>query len=140
MTQTYFSRTKQWILPALALCLITVQSTAQTFTGEGKWKNAGNWNPGIPADGATAIINGTCEISENIGPANTFNPARLVVGEGTEGVLNVTGGTLSGAHGGGLNGGIYVGSGAGGVGEMFIANGAAMRSQGGSMQKRQHAH
>ncbi len=101
MTQTYFSRTKQWILPALALCLITVQSTAQTFTGEGKWKNAGNWNPGIPADGATAIINGTCEISENIGPANTFNPARLVVGEGTEGVLNVTGGTLSGAHGGG---------------------------------------
>jgi hypothetical protein len=37
MTQAHFSRTKQWILPALALCLITVQSTAQTFTGEGNW-------------------------------------------------------------------------------------------------------
>ena len=79
VTRTHFSRIKQWILPALALCLITVQSTAQTFTGEGNWKNAGNWNPAIPADGATVIINGTCEISENIGPANTFNPARLVV-------------------------------------------------------------
>ena len=134
VTQTHFSRTKQWILPALALGLITAQSTAQTFTGEGNWKNAENWNTGIPADGATAIINGICEISENIGPANTFNPTRLVVGEGTGGVLNVTGGTLSGAHGGGLNGGIYVGSGAGGVGEMFIADGAAMRSQGGNMR------
>ena len=86
VTQTHFSRTKQWILPALALGLITAQSTAQTFTGEGNWKNAENWNTGIPADGATAIIHGICEISEDNGPANTFNPARLVVGEGTGGV------------------------------------------------------
>ena len=56
VTRTHFSRTKKWILPALALGLITAQSTAQTFTGEGNWKNAGNWNPAIPADGATAII------------------------------------------------------------------------------------
>jgi len=39
VTRTHFSRTKQWILPALALGLITAQSTAQTFTGEGNWKN-----------------------------------------------------------------------------------------------------
>jgi len=39
MTQTHFSRTQKWILPALALGLITTQSTAQTFTGEGNWKN-----------------------------------------------------------------------------------------------------
>ncbi len=39
MTQMHFSRTKQWILPALALGLITAQSTAQTFTGEGNCKD-----------------------------------------------------------------------------------------------------
>jgi len=39
VTQMHFSRTKQWILPALALGLITAQLTAQTFTGEGNWKN-----------------------------------------------------------------------------------------------------
>ena len=39
VTQMHFSRTKKGILPALALGLITAQSTAQTFTGEGNWKN-----------------------------------------------------------------------------------------------------
>jgi hypothetical protein len=39
VTQMHFSRTQKWILPALALGLITAQSTAQTFTGEGNCKN-----------------------------------------------------------------------------------------------------
>ena len=39
MTQMHFSQTQKWILSALALGLITAQLTAQTFTGEGNWKN-----------------------------------------------------------------------------------------------------
>jgi len=100
---------------------------AQTFTGEGNWKSAANWDTGIPPDNATAIINGICEITGDIGTANTDNPGRIIVGQGTAGTLRVLGGTLSGAHGG--SSGIEVGVGAGGVGEVYIAAGAALRSR-----------
>lgn len=116
---------------ALASATASFSLWSQTFTGEGNWKDDARWDTGVPADGATAIVNGICEISENIGDQNTINPGRIIVGQGTSGTLNVTGGTLSGAHGG--SSGIFVGEGAGGVGEVFIAEGAALRSQGGGM-------
>lgn len=124
------------LLRSIVLIGIAVPSLqsihAQIYTGTGTWKTAENWDTGaVPADGATAIINGDCEIAEDIGTANTDNPGRIIVGQGTEGILRVTGGTLSGAHGG--SSGIYVGEGEGGVGTLIIEDGAALRSQGGSM-------
>ncbi|MCB1125755.1 MAG: hypothetical protein KDM81_04615, partial [Verrucomicrobiae bacterium] len=115
----------------LALATLTCSLWSQTFTGDGNWKDDNRWDTGVPADGATAIINGVCEISENIGSEITINPGRIIVGQGTAGTLNVTGGTTSGAHGG--SAGVYVGEGEGGVGEVFIAEGASLRSQGGNM-------
>ena len=115
-----------FLVPAISLSAQTI------YTGTGLWTDAANWDTGaVPGDNSQAIINGTCEIAENIGAANTFNPSRLTVGQGTVGVLNVTGGTLSGAHGGGN--GLIVGEGAGGDGTVTIAEGAALRSQGANM-------
>lgn len=122
---------RRW-LAGLALVAMALPAWSQTFTGIGNWQDAERWDTGVlPADGATTIINGTCEISDNIGAEISINPGRIIVGQGTTGTLSVTGGTLSGAHGG--SSGIYVGEGLGGVGEVFIAEGAALRSQGGSM-------
>ena len=105
------------------------------YTGIGQWTDVGNWSGGaLPADNAQTVINGTCEVAQNIGTANTLNPARVTIGQGATGVLNVTGGTLSGAHGGGN--GIFVGEGVGGDGTLFIAEGASFRSQGGNMNVR----
>ena len=109
-----------------------VTAHGQTFTGEGDWKSASNWSDGsVPADGATVIINGIAEISENVGVSNSDNPARIIIGEGTTGTLNVTGGTLSGVNAG--SSGIFIGAGAGGVGTVTIQQGAGLRSQGANM-------
>ena len=122
-------------IPALICVLLAINSVAargQTFTGEGDWKSPGNWSDGsVPADGATVIINGIAEISENVGVSNSDNPSTIIVGQGTTGTLNVTGGTLSGANAG--SSGIFIGAGAGGVGTVTIDQGAALRSQGANM-------
>lgn len=106
------------------------------FTGDGSWLDPARWDTGVvPPDGSTAVINGNAEISENIVAAQNQNPARVEIGSGLDeiGVLRVSGGTLSGAHGGGLDGGVYVGL-EGGTGTLVIEEGATYRSQGGNMR------
>jgi len=102
------------------------------FTGEGEWFAAGNWSEGVPSDGSNAIVNGVAEITRDIGNSNADNPSRIFVGDNATGVLNVTGGTLSGAHSGN-NAGLFVGVGPDGIGTINIFEGAALRSQGGGM-------
>ncbi|MFT5410972.1 MAG: hypothetical protein ACI9NC_003705 [Verrucomicrobiales bacterium] len=123
-------------LAFIAFCATSASVFSQsTYTGDGLWTDVANWDTGAtPPDNAPAIINGTCEIAENIGATNTFNPNRITIGQGTVGVLNVTGGILSGAHGG--NAGIFVGEGAGGNGTVTIAQGSSLRSQGGGQNVR----
>ena len=122
----------QGLFAALALLLGVSGVSAQTFTGEGDYKTAERWDTGtIPVDGATVVINGVAEISDNIGVNNADNPARMIIGQETEGTLVVSGGTLSGANGGGA--GIFVGAGPGGVGRVDILPGTGLRSQGGNM-------
>ena len=121
-----------YILVAFA-GLILVNLTplnAQTFTGDGNWLDEDRWDDGIPADGSDAIINGAAAITEDTVSQNSLNPNRVVIGQGAEGSLTVSGGTLSGAHGGG---GVFVGAGADGVGSLIIEDGAAFRSQGANM-------
>ena len=127
------------VLPAFsafAVACITAfsQVSAQDlilFEGEGDWNDDNLWDLGVPGDGDTAIINGICTITEDTAPQNSLNPSSVIVGEFAEGTLRVTGGTLSGAHGG--NAGVQVGVGDGGVGTLIIEQGAAFRSQGGGM-------
>ena len=122
----------QKVLLLVIVSLAALSSHAQVFTGDGTWHTAENWDGGaVPADGATAVINGNVIIDQDIGSANSINPGRIIVGQDTEGSIHVTGGTLSGAHGG--NSGIFVGDGTSGVGEVIIDEGAALRSQGGNM-------
>lgn len=102
------------------------------FTGEGDWFAARNWSEGVPTDGGNAIVNGFVEITRDIGSSNADNPSRIFVGDNATGVLNVTGGTLSGAHSGN-NAGLFVGVGPDGNGMINISEGAALRSQGGGM-------
>ena len=119
--------TQLTILDSLAL-----PTLGSVFTGEGNWSSVANWSDGVPVDGSNAIVNGIAEISGNIGTSNADNPSRIFVGDNATGVLNVTGGTLSGAHSG-TNAGIFVGLGPDGDGRINIAEGAALRSQGGGM-------
>jgi hypothetical protein len=99
---------------------------------EGDWKITERWDGGnVPVDGATVVINGVVEIFSNIGVDNADNPARITVGQETEGTLIVSGGTLSGANGG--SAGIIVGAGPGGVGRVEILPGTGLRSQGANM-------
>ena len=121
------------LLAALALPVHAQDNP--TFTGEGNWTDEALWGDlGIPGDNATATVNGTAVITEDIVAQNSQNPGRINIGEGTTGTLTVTGGTLSGAHGG--SSGIFVGVGAGGNGTLIIEEGAAFRSQGGGMTVR----
>ena len=126
---------KQRLLPYLLLFMTllgSVHHQAQTFTGEGDWKSPELWDTGsVPGDNAITIINGVAEVSENIGVNNADNPSRIIIGQETEGRVHVTGGTLSGANGGGA--GIFVGAGPGGEGYLHIAQGTGFRSQGGNM-------
>lgn len=117
---------------ALLVVGLVFQLQAQTFTGDGDWKTPERWSGGsVPVDGASVIINGDAEISDNVGVNNADNPGRIVIGDGVEGSLTVSGGTLSGANGG--SSGIFVGAGQGGVGRVDILPGTGLRSQGGNM-------
>lgn len=111
---------------------VPLPTLGSVFTGEGEWFAAGNWSEGLPTDGSNAIVNGVAEITGNIGSSNADNPSRIFVGDNATGVLNVTGGTLSGAHSGN-NAGLFVGIGPDGKGTINISEGAALRSQGGGM-------
>ena len=111
---------------------VPLPTSGTIFTGEGEWFTRENWSEGVPTDGSNAIVNGIAKITRNIGSSNADNPSRIFVGDQTTGVLNVTGGTLSGAHSG-ANAGLFVGLGPEGNGTIHIAEGAALRSQGGGM-------
>jgi hypothetical protein len=123
------------LLPILLILFLgTSWLHAQTFTGDGNWTDADLWDDGVPADNSTAIVNGNAVITEDIAAQNSQNPSRVDVGNGAVGSLTVSGGTLSGAHGGAN--GVFVGVGAGGVGTLIIEEGAAFRTQGGNMTMR----
>ena len=128
------------ILASALACLIAASAlpfaSAQDFIifeGEGNWNDDDRWDLGVPGDGSIAVINGDCTITEDTATQNSLNPRHVIIGEFEEGTLRVTGGTLSGAHGGGGGQGIHVGVGDGGVGTLIIEQGAAFRSQGGGM-------
>jgi len=120
----------------LLLSLLPASLSAQmtTFTGEGNWLDPARWDGGVVApDNLPAVINGNALVDQNTGTSNTDNPNRIEIGSGAgeSGTVTVTGGTLSGAHGGGN--GIYVGVN-GGSGTLIVAEGATYRSQGGTME------
>jgi hypothetical protein len=118
-------------LICLALLLPSTAFAQSTFTGSGNWLDDGFWDLGIPGDGSTATVNGECIINENIVAAQTLNPSRVNIGDTASGKLTVSGGTLSGAHGGAA--GIWVGLN-GGNGTLEVNRGATYRSQGASMR------
>lgn len=120
------------------LCLLTLLpglSLAQTntFTEDGNWLDVERWDTGTPApDNQIAIINGNAIVDRNTVTTQNTNPTRIEIGSGAEqtGSVTVTGGTLSGAHGG--SNGIFVGLN-GGVGTLTVQEGATYRSQGAAM-------
>jgi hypothetical protein len=120
----------------LFLSLVPGVITAQisTFSGDGSWLDPTRWDAGIVVpDNQTAVINGNAVVDQNTGASNTDNPSRIEIGNGAgqSGSVTVTGGTLSGAHGGGN--GIYVGVN-GGSGTLTVKEGATYRTQGGTME------
>ena len=105
-----------------------------TFQTDGSWLEPTNWDTGIVVpDNQTAVVNANALVDQNTGTRNTDNPARIEigVGAGNSGSVLVTGGTLSGAHGGTGNG-IFVGVN-GGSGTLLVEEGATYRTQGGGM-------
>ena len=105
-----------------------------TFTGDGSWLDPTRWDTGVVApDNLPAVINGNAIVDQNTGASNTDNPNRIEIGSGAgeSGTVTVTGGTLSGAHGGGN--GIFVGVN-GGSGTLIVEEGATYRTQGGTME------
>ena len=122
---------KKLLLLSLVPGVITAQIS--TFSGDGSWLDPTRWDSGIVVpDNQTAVINGNAVVDQNTGASNTDNPSRIEIGNGAgqSGSVTVTGGTLSGAHGGGN--GIYVGVN-GGSGTLTVKEGATYRTQGGTM-------
>ncbi|MFT7304693.1 MAG: hypothetical protein ACI8UZ_003551, partial [Akkermansiaceae bacterium] len=117
----------------LSLLPSMLSGQVNTFTGDGNWLDAARWDPALVPDNQIAVINGNAIVDQNTGASNTDNPSRIEIGNaaGQAGSVTVTGGTLSGAHGGGN--GIYVGLN-GGNGTLVVEEGATYRSQGGSME------
>lgn len=118
------------------LTLLTGFISAQisTFQSDGSWLEPTNWDTGVVVpDNQTAVINANAVVDQNTGTSNTDNPARIEigVGAGNSGSVTVTGGTLSGAHGGGN--GIFVGVN-GGTGSLVVEEGATYRTQGATME------
>jgi len=118
------------------LSLLPGLLAAQTsiFTGDGNWLDVARWDTGaVVPDNQTAVVNGNAIVDQNTGASNTDNPGRVEIGsgEGAVGMITVTGGTLSGAHGG--NSGVFVGV-SGGSGTLVVEEGATYRSQGGGME------
>lgn len=120
------------------LCLLALlpglsMGQTHTFTGDGNWLDVERWDTGTPApDNQIAIINGNAVVDQNTVPTQNANPGRIEIGSGAgqTGSVNVTGGTLSGAHGG--NNGIFVGVN-GGTGTLTVGEGTTYRSQGATM-------
>jgi len=125
MKQTFF---------LLFLCSGILSAQTSTFVTDGDWLEPTNWDTGIIVpDNQTAVVNANAVVDQNTGSANTDNPGRIEIGSGAgnSGSVTVTGGTLSGAHGG--NSGIFVGVN-GGTGTLTVEEGATYRTQGATMQ------
>jgi len=111
-----------------------LSAQTSTFITDGDWLDAANWDTGIVVpDNQNALINANAVVDRNTGTANVDNPTRIEIGSGpgASGSVTVSGGTLSGAHGGGN--GIFVGAN-GGNGTLRVEEGATYRSQGANMQ------
>ncbi|MDG1148841.1 MAG: hypothetical protein P8N70_00775, partial [Akkermansiaceae bacterium] len=123
---------KTFLIFSFGTGILSAQTS--TFITDGDWLDASNWDTGVVVpDNQTALINANAIVDRNTGTANVDNPSRIEIGSGpgASGSVTVTGGTLSGAHGGGN--GIFVGVN-GGTGTLRIEEGATYRSQGGTMQ------
>ena len=107
---------------------------AQVFTGDGDWFDTARWDTGIvPGDNSFVTVNGNASIASDIAAATGENPGNITIGDGVDGSITVTGGTVSGANfGGGAGGGVFVGLN-GGSGMLTVNQGATFRSQGGGM-------
>lgn len=111
-----------------------LSAQTSTFITDGDWLDPTNWDTGaVVPDNQTAFINANAVVDRNTGNANVDNPSRIEIGSGPgiSGSVTVTGGTLSGAHGGGN--GIFVGAN-GGDGTLRVEEGATYRTQGANMQ------
>ncbi len=129
-TQTIMK--KALLLLSLTSGILSAQTS--TFQTSGDWLDPANWDTGVVVpDNQTAVVNADAIVDQNTGSSNTDNPLRIEIGSGAgnAGSVTVTGGTLSGAHGG--NSGIFVGIN-GGTGTLTVEEGATYRSQGATMQ------
>lgn len=123
---------KLFLLLSLGSGILSAQTSI--FINDGDWLDPTNWDTGIVApDNQTAVVNANAIVDRNTGTANTDNPLRIEIGSGAGNVgsVDVSGGTLSGAHGG--DSGVFVGIN-GGDGTLTIREGATYRSQGATMQ------
>lgn len=129
---THVMKKKLTLFLALLPGVLLAQDTI--FTGDGSWFEPARWTAGaVPLDDQWAVVNGSAIVDQNTAASNTTNPGRIEIGSGAgeTGSVDVTGGTLSGVHGG--NSGIYVGLN-GGSGSLVVREGATYRTQGGAMQ------
>ena len=111
-----------------------LSAQTSTFITDGDWLDPANWDTGaVVPDNQTAFINANAIVDRNTGTANNDNPSRIEIGSGpgASGSVTVTGGTLSGAHGGGD--GVFVGAN-GGNGTLRVEEGATYRTQGENLQ------
>ncbi|MBK73646.1 MAG: hypothetical protein CMO76_09425 [Verrucomicrobiales bacterium] len=111
-----------------------LSAQTSTFITDGDWLDPANWDTGaVVPDNQTAFINANAIVDRNTGTANNDNPSRIEIGSGpgASGSVTVTGGTLSGAHGGGN--GVFVGAN-GGNGTLRVEEGATYRTQGENLQ------
>lgn len=123
---------KSFLILSLGTGILSAQTS--TFITDGDWLDAANWDTGVVVpDNQTAFINANAIVDRNTGTANNDNPSRIEIGSGPDasGSVTVTGGTLSGAHGGGN--GIFVGVN-GGTGTLRVEEGAIYRTQGENLQ------
>jgi hypothetical protein len=123
---------KSFLILSFGTGILSAQTS--TFITDGDWLDAANWDTGaVVPDNQTAFINANAIVDRNTGTANNDNPSRIEIGSGpgASGSVTVTGGTLSGAHGGGN--GVFVGAN-GGNGTLRVEEGATYRTQGENLQ------
>ncbi len=123
---------KAFLILSFGTGILSAQTS--TFITDGDWLDPANWDTGaVVPDNQTAFINANAVVDRNTGTANNDNPSRIEIGSGPDasGSVTVTGGTLSGAHGGGN--GIFVGVN-GGTGTLRVEQGAIYRTQGEKLQ------
>ena len=98
---------KTFLIFSFGTGILSAQTS--TFITDGDWLDASNWDTGVVVpDNQNALVNANAIVDRNTGTANVDNPSRIEIGSGpgASGSVTVTGGTLSGAHGGGN--GIFV--------------------------------